>query len=337
VASTGSSTLTGSGGATVAVPIRYTGPGLRGSVTDSDGDGLGAVPVTLLQNGVALEETETGADGSFLFTDLTAGEYVVRPTPSAGLVSCPSERQIQMGANDAVVAGFHVRSGDCVTRLLVLSGGDVDDTQGAAANFSGLADVSVATFFVVNTPPTLDQLRAYDVVLVFQNGLFEQSEALGGDLTRFASLGGNLVLATFFWQGRSDGEAGVVGWGPLEDLDPFNSTGGAAYRAGALGTVEPHEMTAGLTALTSTGLWGGVSAKTGTTVVASWDDGTPLIGFTTGTAGQRLVSVSLFPAHAAPNYCCVTGDFQLLWQNVVRWAGLAGGPARSGVLASGVR
>ena len=328
----------GVGGGTLQaiVPIRYTGPGLRGSVTDAAGAGIGGVTVTLLQSGATVDETITGTDGSFLFTDLAAGTYVVRPTAPAGSTACPAERTVTMGTGDAQVAAFLFRAGDCITRLLVLSGGDVDDTETAAALFTGLADVTVERFFVVNATPTLEQLRRYDVVLVFQNGLFQESEALGEDLASFASLGGNLVFGSFFWQGRSDGTKGARGWGALEALDPFANAGGATYAAAALGTVASHAMTAGVTTLASTaGLGGGVSAKTGTTVVASWSDGTPLVGYQTGSAGQRYVSVSLFPAHAGAAYCCVTGDFQLLWQNVVRWSGSAGGPAGAAVLAGG--
>ena len=63
----------------------------------------------------------------------------------------------------------------------------------------------------------------------------------------------------------------------LEGVDPFSSSGGAVYRDGSLGTVSSHPLTEGLTSLTSDGLWGGVAALGGTTVVASWNDRTPRI------------------------------------------------------------
>jgi len=68
-------------------------------------------------------------------------------------------------------------------------------------------------------------------------------------------------------------------------------------------------------------------------VVASWHDGIPLVGFRTLSAGQRMVGVSLFPAHAAVGG--VSGDTGWLWKNAVRFAGAAGGPARVGVVAGG--
>ena len=77
---------------TVEASVRYTGPGIRGSVNDSDGRGIGGVIVTLLQGGQPIEEVATAAGGSFLFAGLSAGEYVVRPTPTSGLTAGPAER-----------------------------------------------------------------------------------------------------------------------------------------------------------------------------------------------------------------------------------------------------
>jgi hypothetical protein len=59
-------------------------------------------------------------------------------------------------------------------------------------------------------------------------------------------------------------------------------------------------------------------------VVASWTDGAPLIGYRVLGAGQRIVGVSLFPSASVPTE--VAGDVQVLWENAVTWAGVAGGP-----------
>jgi hypothetical protein len=170
-------------------------------------------------------------------------------------------------------------------------------------------------------------LRTYDVVLLYQNGLFDESVELGDELARYVELGGNVVFGSFYWQGRSDGGLGSPGWGGLEGLDPF-SAGTGTYTASTLGDVTPHALTAGVASLSSSGYRGGASAKSGTTVVAKWADGVPLVGYREGTAGQRLVGVSLFPAHHA--YGGISGDYARLWQNAVVWAGQAGGPARTG-------
>ncbi|MDP2958764.1 MAG: hypothetical protein Q8N53_20230, partial [Longimicrobiales bacterium] len=66
---------------------------------------------------------------------------------------------------------------------------------------------------------------------------------------------------------------------------------------------------------------GGGVAKPGTTVVASYMNGKPLIGFRKESLGQRLVAVAVFPAHEY--YGGISGDFYKIWDNALRWA--AGG------------
>jgi hypothetical protein len=174
-------------------------------------------------------EVATAADGSVRVAGLSAGEYIVRPTATSGLTACPAERNVEVGgADDALVAAFQFKT-SCTVRVLVVSGGDVDDTGAAAGQLSGLGDVSAEAFFYINRTPGLDALRAYDAVLVFQNGLFNEAVELGAEISEFVSLGGNVVFASFYWQGRSDSGFGSPGWGSLEGLDPFRSIGGAVY------------------------------------------------------------------------------------------------------------
>ncbi len=321
---------TGDEGDPTQVGVRYTGPGLRGSVAGNDGNGLGGVTVQVLRSGAQVATTTTAIDGTFLFMDLAAGTYAVRVPARAGLTTCPAERSVTLGsATAAAVAAFQYRVGGCTARVLVLSGGDVNDVAATASVLGGVADLAVSTFFFVAATPGIEALRAYDVVLLYQNGLFDESVELGNELARYVALGGNVVFASFYWQGRSDSGIRAPGWGALEGMDPFTASGGgASYSSSTLGTVTPHALTEGLKALSSSGYRGGVAAKPGTTVVSLWADGVPLLGYRDGTAGQRLVAVSLYPAHHAVGG--VFGDYGKLWQNAVTWAGQAGGPARTG-------
>lgn len=313
---------------TAEVPARYVGPGLRGSVTDAAGRGVAGVTANLVQNGSSVGTTTSAADGSFLFAELTPGRYRVTVSPLEGQVACPAQRDVTLAdAGTSLVVAFQVRAGSCSVRVLVVSGGDVDDTGAAAGALSGAADVTTETFFFVSRTPGIETLRGYDVVLVFQNGLFNQSVDLGNELAQFVALGGNVVFASFFWQGTSGSGFGSPGWGALEGMSPLSAMGGATYTSATLGTVVPHPLTDGLTSLSSNGYRGGVSASG--TVVASWSDGVPLIAYGTGPAGQRFVGVSLFPGGGAD------GDVGRLWQNAVRWAGAAGGPARTGAVGGG--
>jgi hypothetical protein len=312
------------------VGVRYTGPGLRGSVAGNDGKGLAGVTVQVLRSGAQVATTTTASDGTFLFMDLVAGTYAVRIPARAGLTACPAERSVTLGSTTAAaVASFQYRSGGCTARVLVVSGGDVNDVGAAASVLAGVADLAVSTFFYVAATPGIEALRAYDVVLLYQNGLFDESVELGDELAQYVALGGNVVFGSFYWQGRSDSGIRAPGWGALEGVDPFAaSAGGASYSPSTLGTVTPHALTEGVKSLSSSGYRGGVGGKAGTTVVALWADGVPLVGYREGTSGQRLVAVSLYPAHHAVGG--VSGDYARLWQNVVTWAAQAGGPARTG-------
>jgi hypothetical protein len=315
------------GDVSVELEVRYTGPGIRGTISDEAGLPAVGVNVNLNQGLSTISSVPTEEDGSYLFVGFTPGLFQVEPTPSTGFV-CPTYRDIDASASDAlVVANFQTSAGPCnpVLDVLVLSGGDFDDTGLVQTMLSNNQNFDVSTFFFLNQLPGIDLLSQFDVVLVFANGLFDESIGVGTEIADYIALGGNVVIGSFYWQGRTDGGLGGVGWGALENSDPYLSTGGATYTLGSLGTVDPHPLTTGLTALTSTGYWGGVAEKpSGTTVVASWADGTPLVGYRLLPGGQRVVGVSLFPASTALE---ATGDVQILWDNAVNWAGQAGGPS----------
>jgi hypothetical protein len=227
----------------------------------------------------------------------------------------------------AIVADFATSASACQIDLLILSGGDLafaDDTATVKAFFAQTPDVNTSTFFFLNNTPGLNFLRQFDVILLFTNGLFNQSAALGAEIEDYVQLGGNVITSTFYWQNRSDSGLGSVGWGPLEALDPFTSGPGQTYQSATLNTnaTVAHPLTASLLSLTSTGFRGAVAAKAATTVVARWSDGSPLIGFQVLPWGSRMVGVSLFPASGN----AATGNVQPLWENAVIWAGAAGGP-----------
>jgi hypothetical protein len=225
------------------------------------------------------------------------------------------------------LADFATRATACQIDLLIVSGGDLafaGDTAAVKAMFAGVPNLNTSAFFFVNNTPGLSVLRQYDVVLLFANGLFNQSAALGSEIASYVQLGGNVITGTFYWQNRSDSGLGSVGWGTLEAIDPFTSGAGQTYQAASLNAsvTVAHPLTAGLLSLTSTGFRGAVAAKVGTTVVARWSDGSPLVGYQVLPWGSRMVAVSLFPASGT----AATGDVQALWQNAVTWAGVAGGP-----------
>lgn len=227
------------------------------------------------------------------------------------------------------MGGFKLSRTDCRLEILVLSGGDVDDTGSVIGGLAGsIPEASFASEFVVVSPPSLSTLLQYDAILLYENGSYEHAVSVGNRVAEYIGAGGNVVIGSFYWQNRSDSGFGHQGWGALEGLDPFSSTGGAVYGEGSLGSVTPHPITEGVSDFTVDRWWGGVAANGGTTLVASWEDGSPLAGFVTGQGGQRIVAISSFPAGTS-------GDLTTLWVNAVRWAAGAGGPTRAATPGGG--
>lgn len=314
----------------VALGVRYTGPGVRGRITNSTGTPLANVAVALMQGNSIIRSGTTETDGTYLFVGVANGLYQVLPTPPGTQVVCPALRNVNVSsATSSIIADFSTQTTACQIDLLIVSGGDLafaGDTTTVKALFSGVPNLTTRAFFFLNNTPGLNVLSQYDVVLLFANGLFNQSAALRDEIEDYVQLGGNVITATFYWQNRSDSGLGSPGWGSLEAIDPFTSFSGTGqtYTASSLNvsSIVAHPLTTGLATLTSTGFRGSVTAKAATSVVARWSDNSPLVGYQVLPQGSRMVAVSLFPASGA----AATGDVTTLWRNAVNWAGAAGGP-----------
>jgi hypothetical protein len=183
---------------------------------------------------------------------------------------------------------------------------------------------------VAGQTPTVEFLSQFPVVLLFEDGLFSNAVNVGDSVAAYVQAGGNLVLGTFYWQDRSDNPRySSVGWGALEQIDPFAAPYGSEYRGDSLdtGSIVAHPLTQGLDSLWVNSYHGGVEPREGTIVVARWSDAcigcnqdttTPLVGYRVESEGQRIVGVSLYPAY--PYYGGFGGDFYRLWENALGWA-----------------
>jgi hypothetical protein len=222
-----------------------------------------------------------------------------------------------------------------------------------AADFA--AKIPGHTFTGVDTSasvPTLPSLTsAFDAVLVFEDGVFANSTAVGDIAAAFANTGRPVVLGTFYDQDRSDSHNPALafpshGWGLLETIDP-DTTDGIGVRTDATGvpnlprvlnsaTIIHHALTNGVTALAATsGFAGGNQAKAGTIVLANWSEpnarglADPAIAYRI-TGAACVVQIGIAPDYAVgvgAGYGGFTGDFYVVWKNAFDFAATSCGLA----------
>jgi len=216
-----------------------------------------------------------------------------------------------------------------------------------ATNIPGHTFTGIDTSATVPTLPSLT--AAYDVLLVFEDGAFTNSTAVGNVAAAFANTGRAVVLGTFYDQDRSDVNNPALasqahGWGALELIDP-NTTDGTGVRTDPsgvpnlprtlnAGSIVPHALTVGVTALSATsGFAGGNQAKVGTIVVANWSELNarglldPAIAYRK-TGAACVVQIGIAPDYAVgagAGYGNFTGNFYVVWKNAFDYAASACG------------
>lgn len=179
-------------------------------------------------------------------------------------------------------------------------------------------------------PDLATLLSSYDEILLFEDGLFQQSSAVGDRVYAFAQAGRPVILATFYEQDRSD-RAGLAlptphGWGLLESIDPNTSdTVGstAAPRVLAPASVVTHPLTVGVDSLfANKGFAGGNQAKPGTLVLATWAQSNANGQPDPAIALRLVASTCVMQVAIAPDYGLYGtfgvdfgGDYYQVWKN----------------------
>jgi hypothetical protein len=153
--------------------------------------------------------------------------------------------------------------------------------------------------------PTLAQLQEYDAVLVYSDASFANPTAMGNVLADYVDSGGGVVLATFaFWNGNGLGIEGRIKTGGYL---PF--TTGSQAQPGNLALVAvdaQHPILDGVASFnggTSSYHNAPIAVTAGSTLVANWSNGQPLIATKTTTVG-RVVGLNFYPPSSD-----VRGDF----------------------------
>lgn len=211
----------------------------------------------------------------------------------------------------------------------------------AAADFNArLSGHSFTAIDASGSAPSLSSLTAaYDVLLVYADGPFAISPAVGDVAAAFANTGRPVVLGTFYDQVRSVSAGGAgSGWGALEVLDPNVTDGaGVPYPGGQSRTLNSaatvaHPLTRQVTTLFGTKWAGGNEAKPGTIVVAEWAQRNarntvdPAIAYRM-TGFACVIQIGIAPHYAATGNPLAVfgtdfgGDFYRVWQNTFDFAG----------------
>ena len=112
----------------LVLSVRYTGPGVRGTVADDNGVGVAGVDVELFQGASLVQSVPTEPDGTYLFLNVATGAHSVDPTPPPSMFVCPATRDLTISTNASISADFTASATPCQIDLLVVSGGDVDNT-----------------------------------------------------------------------------------------------------------------------------------------------------------------------------------------------------------------
>lgn len=294
---------------------------LRAFATDARGTPIHGMPVSWSSSNPAVATVNSAG----VVTGVHAGEVDI--VASSGGLSA--------GAH-GVIVGENLPGGPF--QLLIVSNRSSDNTfiQNNLTELMPHVTITTTTDPSQLTPSFLSQFK---VVLLFENGLWGGATAAGNAIANYVLSGGNVVLGTFYWQDRSDNpyyNTSTNGWGALENLDMFRAPPGMGsseffskfeYRDATLdpASIVTHPLTAGITTANIDSYPNGMDAKPGTTVVARYTNGSPLIGFVEHSLGQRLVGITFWPA--IERQTSSNGDIWRMWTNALDWAAAGGTPA----------
>jgi hypothetical protein len=167
---------------------------------------------------------------------------------------------------------------------------------------------SVTAFDASLATPTLAELQAFDAVLVVGDGSFVDAVALGDVLAAYSDAGGGVVTATHARPG--DVVLGAWTTGTYAAIDPAGVVSGD----GPIGWVADQPAQPIIAGLALPG--GGTGSDrpdlstvtAGSTRVASWSTGEPLVAVRVTSAGTRVASLGFHVVSNAADPSFVQGS-----------------------------
>jgi hypothetical protein len=185
-----------------------------------------------------------------------------------------------------------------------------DSSFGSASVVNALVGLNrFASVTLLPNNVSLSTLSNYNAVLFYTNWSSDLSST-GNTLSQYVAHGGGLVISTFLFQ--STAFAGGMG-SQLQAYSPFQNYYGN-YSNSTLGAYNASSpIMQGVTSLS--GYYRDlVSLTPGSTLVASWADGMPLVAI----SPQNVVGITLFPADF---YGKIGGNYVQLFGNALAYAG----------------
>jgi serine/threonine protein kinase len=184
---------------------------------------------------------------------------------------------------------------------------------------------TVDTFFADTDPtPTSNSLKQYQTVLVSSDSYFHDPAALGDVLAEYVDQGGGVVVSVFSFN-LSAGSIGISGRLVSGGYLPFTQND---QNQGKLLTMvkdlSSHPILNGVNSFT-----GGISSyhdmvslANGSTLLAHWDNGVPLVAIKQLASG-RIVGLNFYPvsSDAGDDFWDASTDGARLLGNALAWAG----------------
>ncbi len=170
--------------------------------------------------------------------------------------------------------------------------------------------------------PLIGDLTPYDAIFVISDGGFADSVALGDVVADYTDLGGGVVTGVFSQHSlgsplRMEGRFDTGGYSAY-----VGSGQGNAANQGLVATIPGHSLLNNVASFNggTAGYRNTVVLEAGATLVATWDDGEPLVAFNT-TNGSSVVGLNFYPPSTdiRADFWDASTDGVALMSNALNW------------------
>ena len=166
-------------------------------------------------------------------------------------------------------------------------------------------------------------IDSFDVIVLFENGNNSWTTRAGDTIASYVLNGGNVILGTFYGQGRTNTKYTNTNYGAIEDFDPVSGHVNA-YTNDTFISTSNHPLLDGIDTLTSHYGGGDTLLNVNATLIANWENGDILAAYT--EPAGRILYLSLWPGETSgwlnPGDKDINSleQFVRLWANAIRYA-----------------